>query len=297
MAAMAKWKQISGDVNWADYGVVLAKDDKDQKSVELVRIEPWIEHDSSAIKTHGLYVVEGRSVDYGDMGVDEDDVKSAIESTGMDEREYKKLSPAHKAEIIASYNGYGGYSGDERSTNNLLGALPDKPENIEFWHGKETEDSVKEANREMRKAGLEKAFDTRLDFGEVPEKKALDFAWGDEENITFEIDDNEASGLGYAKLFAHSLNALVGFDPRTNRLTIDNAKDFALAVEKLAKAPKGEGMGSGDLFKVKHYLGHPENIGEGEEETEHLREMATEMAESAHELAINLMGQLGFDWS
>ena len=214
----------------------------------------------------------------------------------MDEREYKKLSPAHKAEVITAHGGYGSYSGDERSTNDLLGALPDKPENIEFWHGKETEESVKQANREMRKAGLEKVFDTRLDFGELPENKALDFAWGDDENVTFEIDDDEKTGLGYAKLFAHSLNALAGFDPRTNRMTIDNAKDFGLVVEKLAKAPKGEGMGHGDLSKIKHYLGHPD-LGEGEEEEERLREMATEMAESSHELAINLMGQLGFDWS
>lgn len=292
---MPKWKQISGDVNWADYGVVFAKDDKENKSVELVMIEPWIEHDSSAIKTHGLYLVEERTVDYSDMGVDDDAVKGAIESTGMDEREYKKLSPAHKAEVIASYNGYASYSGEGRSTNDLLGALPDKPENIEFWHGKETEESVKNSNREMRKAGLEKVFDTRLDFGEMPEKKALEFAWGDDEKIVFEIDDNEKTGLGYAKLFAHSLPDR-GFNPRNDQWVVEGADEFATIVEKLAKAPKGEGMGHGDLFKVKHYLGHPD-LGEGEEEEERLREMATEMAESSHELAINLMGQLGFDWS
>ena len=291
---MGKWKQVGGDMDWAGVGCVLAKDDKTYKQVELVRIEPWMEHDSSAIPTHGLYCRDATTVDYDDMAVDKPNVKSALRSVGMNEDEYEQLEPVYKAEIIASVHGYD----ESESTSDLAGALPVKDadiDEIEFFHGrKENLDKVKAAEDDMRREALDKCFKTSLDFGKMPGKKALDFAWGEGTRF-FKIDDDEKAGLGYAKLYARIDDSRV--DYRSGNWAIASADDFKEIVEALASAPTGEKFSHHDRAKMMHYLGHPEGLGEDrDEENERLSEMATEGAESAHQLATSMMENLGFSW-
>jgi hypothetical protein len=287
---MGKWKQVSGDVNWASHGVVLARLNKNSRDVDLVRIEPWIEHDSSAIPTHGLYIVSRGTFDYRDMGVDKKNVQGALRSSGMDEDEYKKLPPEHKAEVIASYEGYGG---EEYSTSDLLDALPAKPGEIEFWHGKATEESVRKEEDSMRREALDKCFDTRFEIGEMPDKKAMEFAWGRDEAWEFHLDENERVGLGYAKLF-HEIDDS-GFNDKSGKWTIDELASFTKIVKALAQAPRGKDVKN--LTKVWGYLGKPDfGDVDSAEEKERLEESADEMSESAQELAVSLMDHLGFSW-
>lgn len=275
---MSKWKQISGDVNWSDYGGIFAKVNKEHGSVDLVRIEPWIEHDSSAIPTHGLYVVDDGVFYYDDLGADKKNVLSAMKSMGMDVDEYKKLEPEYKAEILASYEGYGGES---RSTSDLMNALPDKPENIEFWHGKETEESIRAANQEMRRAALDKLYDTSFDFGEMPDAEALNFAFGDE-SFEIDLDDNERAGFDYA-MFVSGMKY-----KRNGNLVLDNLDDFKKVVTVLAEAPDGSELDLSER-ELERYRGY----GLTQEEVE---EGANEQSGNARELAVKMMEALGFTW-
>lgn len=285
---MGKWKQISGDMGWDKYGCLLAKVNTSSRDVDLVKIESWIELDSSAIRTHGLWVVEHGTVDYSDLGVDNKDVRSAIQSVGIATSEYKKLPVEGKAQILVEYQGLGGES---TSVNDLMKALPDKPENITFWHGKETEESIQSANVEMRREALDSAFETGGSFPEMPEDEALEFILGDDE-WEFQLDDNSRTGLGYAQLFGAPK---VDLDVRSGKLTIRSVKEFTKLVSALAAAPLADKLVPNDYHKIERYLGYQKSMS-NEEEKEEIDRMADEMATSAYEAAENLMSEIGFNW-
>jgi hypothetical protein len=294
---MAKWKQIWGDVNWDKYGCLLAKVDPSSRSVDLVRIEPWLEYDSSAIRTHGLWFVDEGTIDYEDMGTDREDVQGAIRSNGIDENEYKKFPPEGKAQVIASYQGLGG---DSRSVSDLRKALPDKPENITFWHGKETEESIQALNQEMRMEALDKIFDTSGRFPDQPEMDALEFMLGDDE-WEFKLDDNAMAGLGYAQIFGAPA---VDLDKKHNKLTIRSPKEFAALVKSLSEAPAADNL-KASHHALARYLGWTgpgpvrtpdEARDDDRSDSEALDDAANELAESAHEAAENLLSEIGFSW-
>lgn len=157
---MSRWKQISGDMSWDRHGCVLAKVNVAYRQVDLVRIESWLELDSSAVETHGLYCVDKTSVDYEDLGVDRPDVQNALRSVGMTEAEYKRLPVAAKAEILCSYSGY---QDGSRSVSRLIDAMPAPVGEIEFWSGAETEDKLAGYDAEAR---LEAGIDNEEDNGE-----------------------------------------------------------------------------------------------------------------------------------
>lgn len=268
---MPKWKQVSGDISWASYGVVLAK--KGNREVELVRIEPWLEHDSSAIPSHGLYIVEHTTVDFDDMGTNLVEVKVAMSSVGIDEKEYKKLDPVYKADIIANHYGYE----DSLSANNLLKALPAKPNEIEFLAGKETEESVKEANDEMRREALQKVFETRLTAGVMPDEDALKFAFGDDE-FEAQLKGEDAEAYKYAMEMA----GLYGGSNLS--LTLPQ---FKKVINALWNAPLGEELSGKKLTKAKQIL----RLAGDDVEKE-----ADRLGEIAQSLASSMMETLGFDW-
>src|SRR5215831_6785138 len=147
-----KWKQVSGDMTWEKHGGTFARDDGHY--VEVVKIDSWANMDSSAIPTHGLYNKQEGSVDHEDLnegilpGELSKDVKAALRTVGMSEEDYAKLDPIYKA--VVYFDHHGGWDSDV-SSNNLLELLPDEPENMEFWGGKETTAKVKEYNNDERK--------------------------------------------------------------------------------------------------------------------------------------------------
>lgn len=285
----SKWRQISGDVNWSDYGIVLAKDIPSAEQVELVRIEPWLEHDSSAILTYGgLFIVDEATFDYDDLDSSRKDVKSAMQTVGMDQEDYDKLEPVHKAEVYASTHGYGG---EGRTTSDLVKALPDRPEDIEFFHGKETVESVRAAEADQRRAALDKLFDTSFDFGEMPSDDAIEFAV--EGGFVQELDGNDVAGYGYAVLVADdAMPTLTNGRPIT--LEIEDADDFKVVVWNLANASKMDfaELDAKKQNKVRDYLG----MGYPNMDDEDLHRMATELGESAGELAVKMMETVGFTW-
>lgn len=286
---MSKWKQTGGDVSWDKYGLILTRINDDW--VEVFRLEPAMEHDKEMAVSHGFWFASSAEFKISDLEDWENkEVKGAASYVGMDKEEWAEMPPEGKAEAYATY----GHWDQEETGNDLNGLLPGKPEDIEFSHGKETKESLEDSNAEMRREALEANFDTSLDIGEMPDDDALEFAWGEGDHAwEFEINDNEKSGLGYAKLFSKIDDS--GFDARTNKWTIDDAKTFAKIVESLAKLPTGDDITPHYHTKIMTYLGHPE-YGDKEEEKERVEAAATEFAESAQELAVSLMGHLGFDW-
>lgn len=282
-----KWMQVGGDMTWEKHGVVLARDDG--RYVEVVKIDEWANMDSSAIfQGYGLYNKQEGSVDYDDLGEGvlpgalPDDIKDRLRYSGIDEEEYAKLAPIYKG---ALYFEGGGWDSDV-SSNDLLGLLPDKPENIEFWGGKETTDKVKQYALDERRDAIQQEFD-RMNFGELPNDEALEFAIGDD-GYTFELDDNQRTGLGYAALFrkipgeAHSMRGAF-------TLKVDDANDFKKIIAALVEAPTGEDAVPNDINKAHKYFGYDQDLA-------NIPEFMTEASESAHELATALMEGIGFSW-
>jgi hypothetical protein len=269
-----RWQQIGGDVSWETHGVVLGKDEPLARQVHLVRIDPWMEHDKEAAVTHGLYVVDETTIDYEDLGTDRPDVAGAIKSVELPVAEYKRLEPVYKAEILASHSGYS----DSRSTNKLADALPAPPEEIDFWHGKETLKSLAASDLEMRRAALDANFDTRFTFGEMPPDEALDFALGDE---PFEMSLEGQDGLAF-----EYATALAGVSGSTT-----SREDFAATVQALAAAPPPveidpnnlEGRLEEVLVEWEQRYGDPTDEEEG-------------IAVAAQSLASSMMSAVGFEW-
>lgn len=259
---MGKWTQIGGDMNWSGVGVVLAKDDPENESVELVCIDPWAELDSSAEISHGLYNKREGYFDYSDLQLDSRNIKSALESIGMHEDEWEELSMPGRAEALASYQGYGG---DDVSGDDLLELLPDKPENIEFWGGSETKESVQKDNANLRREALERHFKTSLDGGTMPTKKALEYAMGGEE-WEFEVSGEDAHAFAYAMQNAK-------LDIRGPKISLDTPGD----VERIVMA----------LWN---------SIPRGAAQKDFAYGKRQKLSENAREIAISIMESLGFNW-
>lgn len=269
---MGKWKQVSGDMTWERHGAVLAMVEPGARQVQLVRIEPWIEHDREAAVTHGLYLVDEKTVDYDDLSVESRQTKGAIDSVGMDVAEYKKLSPAHKAEALASYEGYE----DSRSVNSLADALPAPVEEIEFWGGKETADKLAAYDEELRREVLDANFDTRLNFGDIPEMEALEFALGGE-GLEMDLKGQDALAFEYAMLVA-------GTSGDTG-----SAETVAETLQALAAAPR-----PGDLEEVPQDAAESvkrwaDRYGDPDDDEEGI-------AASAASVASSMVSVIGFEW-
>jgi hypothetical protein len=272
---MSNWKQVSGDMTWERHGVVLAKDDLDLSQVQLVRIEPWLEHDREAAVTHGLYLVDERTVDYEDLAEDSPEVRNALRSVGMEIEEFLGLPPVHKAEVLASHIGYD----ESHSVDRLADALPAPVHQIEFWGGAESEEKLASYDRELRRESLEANFDTRLTFGELPGREALEFALGSE-GFAMELGRRDALAFEYAI-------ALAGTTGDTG-----DADSFADTVRALVSAPSAEQLDPSTTDSRVEALienwrcryGDPSDDENG-------------IAAAAQELASSLMSAIGFDWT
>lgn len=281
-----EWRQISGDMDWAKYGCTLARVPVGGLYVELVKITPWVELDSSAVKDYGLYNVQSDDLAVSDLeDLSDSRVKSAIRSAGMSAEEYGELSVMGKAETFAETHGFG----HDSSTSSLLDALPMRPDHIHFWAGPETKESVLKAELEMRRECVEHVTETSLRNMQVPKRKDLEFVTG---GHPFEVAlrENDAAGLGYAALFEPGLKRWERQAKEGDRLSFAGVDNLMSLIGGLAVAPRGERLTAPDLRKVRKYLGS-----EGTDDEE-VREQATELAESSDGLLEEVLACLGFSW-
>ena len=272
---MSNWKQVSGDMTWERHGVVLAKDEPRHRQVHLVRIVPWLEHDREAAVTHGLYLVDEAVLDYEDLDPEDPRIRAALRSAGLDAEEYLQLTPALRAEVLASHEGYE----ESRSVDRLRDALPAPVHQVEFWAGPESDEKLLGYDRELRREVLEANFDTRLSFGEPPPAEALEFALGDE-NFQMELSRRDAVAFEYAM-------AIAGAKGDT-----DDPGNFASTIRALVDAPSAEQLDPATtdprietlLETWRCRYGDPSDHEQG-------------IAATSQELASRFMSAIGFDWS
>jgi hypothetical protein len=287
---MSKWKQVSGDMDFAGTGCVLAKTDTKSRYVELVKIEPWLELDSSALREgYGFWDVSTTDIHYSDMGVDKSNVKGALSSIGMDEAEYKKLAPACKAEIIASYAGYG----DSNSTFDFAEALPAPINEIEFWSGSASKKDIESINDSMRREVVSKLYGGKFRNSKLPEADVLEMAFGKGKR-TFEVNEDQAQAIRYALAVANGMYSW-SF-PKAKLDTTITLKDSAAMLEFLEALRDAPGSKDLPPHKITSLQGSYERSFEldWEDKQEQLAYMIDEDAKAAHELIEDLLGELGF---
>ena len=271
---MNKWRQVGGDMTWEKYGVVLAKNEPEYRQVELVRIVPWMEHDKEAAVSHGLYLVDGRTVDYDDLEVERREVQDALRSVGMDSDEWAGLAPEYRAEILASYEGYE----ESRSVDKLAEALPTAPEEIQFHGQRETSANLASYDAEMRREALEANFDTRFTFGEMPAMEGLEFALGGEE-LEIDLKGQDALAFDYA-------TSIAGVSGSTA-----SAEEVAATVTALAEAPVPSELEPDDL---ESRLGRV--LEEWEQRYDDPSDEEDGIAAVAQRIASDILASLGFEW-
>lgn len=286
---MGKWKQVSGDMDFDGVGCVLAKDNKRSRSVDLVRIDPWLELDSSALRDgYGFWSIDTTTIDYEDMGVDKTNVKDALRSVGMDVAEYKKLEPVYKAEIIASYSGYS----DSTSTSDYADALPAPIAEIEFWSGPGSKYDIATINDEMRFAVISKLYGGDFDEDELPDSDILEMAFGDHPR-TFDLDDDEAQAIRYAIAVFNGSNTWPKPSPSDNKLTVKDSETMLKLLEMLKAAPDSADMPAKDIGQLQAAYERDFTL-DWENKREQTAYFIDEDAKEAKRLIGNLLGNLGF---
>jgi hypothetical protein len=284
---MSQWKQVSGDMSFDSHGLVLAKDEGSY--VDLVKIDPWLELDSSSLSEgYGFWCVDSTTIDKDDMGLNGRDVKEAIRSVGMDPEEYEKLEPIYKAEIIASYSGYD----DSRSTSDYADALPAPIEEIEFWSGPGSKFDVASINDEMRMAVVYKLYGGDFDEDDLPDDEALELAWGDGPR-TFDLDDDQAQALRYA--YAVTSGSYDWQPPRDDdrKLVIADAMAFKRLLETLQAAPDSADQPATAITKLQAAYQGSFDL-DWEDKREQTAYLIDEDAKEAKNLIKELLSRLGF---
>lgn len=286
---MGKWKQVSGDMDFSGVGCVLAKDSPRSRSVNIVRIEPWLEMDSSALRQgYGFWDVSTTTIDYEDMGVDNETVQGALDSIGMDAKEYKKLEPPYKAEIIASYSGYGGESS---STSDYAEALPVPIGEIEFYRGK-TKESIDEINDSMRHEVAYKLYGDKFDSDKLPDDDALELAFGDKPR-TFDLTEDEAQAVRYALAVASGTYSWIF--PKAKLDTTIKVKDKTAMMELLVAlrdAPDSSDLPPHKITSLQSSYEQSFDL-DWEDKREQTAYFIDEDAKECRLLVNSLLGQLG----
>lgn len=284
---MSKWKQVGGDHDFSGNGCTLAKVNKGARQVELVRITPWLELDSSALKEgYGFWDVSTKTLDYEDMGVNREDVRSAIKTSGLDADEYKKLGPEDKAVVIADHKGYE----DSTSTNDFAEALPCPIEDVEFYAGKHAASQVPEINASMRREVVNKLYGGR--YGKkVPGLDALELALGDSP-LELSLNEDEAQALRYAlaldtEKFDFSKVRL------QDKITVNDAEALHHLLSVLSALPRSDGLRPEVLEQLRRgYEAHYDL--NWEDKDEQVKSMIDDDVDNARELSRTILGDLGF---
>ncbi len=283
-----KWQQVSGDMSFDSHGLVLAKDE--DSYVELVKIDPWLELDSSALSQgYGFWDVSTTTIDHNRMGLDDPDVKDAVKSVGMDPEEYEKLAPIYKAEIIASYGGYD----DSRSSSDYADALPVPIEEIEFWAGPGSKFNVEDINDEMRYAVVNKIYGGDFNEDDLPDDEALELAWGDDSPRAFEITEDQAQAVRYAIAIAQSTYDWPAPKTDDTKLVVPGRANFAQLLEFLRDAPDSANLPAETITRLQAAYEGSFDL-DWEDKREQACYMIDEDAKEAKNLIKDLLSTLGF---
>jgi hypothetical protein len=297
---MSKWTQVGGDRDWSGVGCTLARDDRSSRSVDLVRITPWLEMDPSALTSgYGLWDVSEGAVDYEDMSIHEN-VRKAIKSAGMSESEYEEMSPSHKAALIAEY---GGVFEESRSVSDLAKALPKPLDQVEFWAGKTSAEEVKTANQEMRREATQSVYGRRHRGG-VPDLDALEFATGGEP-VSVDLEDEESQALRYAEACASGRYQWQKPRESDQKVVARNPASLHQVLTTLAEAPEAKKLPSAarslgplsaaisPIAELHRCYARDFEL-DWDDEREQVESMIDDDAEAAHELAKRILEDLGF---
>ena len=286
---MTNWKQVSGDVDFSGTGCVLARDNPSSRDVDLVRITPWLEMDSSALtQGYGFWDVCRTTIDYDDMQVENDDVQSAMEYTDVDAKEYQALDPAHKAAVIAEYSGYG----ESTSTSDFAKALPAPIDQIQFWAGSENHD-IESINDEMRREVTSKLYGGKFSsLGRLPTDEALDLAFGSGPR-TFELNDDEAQAVRYALAAASAKYDWPAPHADDCTLTIPNHQKLKSLLEILHDAPDSADLPAAALARLQAAYERTYNL-DWDDKHEQTAYLIDGDAKEARRLIDNLLENLGF---
>ncbi len=269
---MSGWKQIGGDMSWERHGVVLGNVDPKAGQVELVRITPWLEHDHEAAVSHGLYLVDSTTVDFDDLALDLPRMREAMRSAGIEAAEFEALEPEHKAELLASYQGYE----DSRSVDALAKALPAPVKEIAFWGGPETAANLAEYDRELRREALEANYKTRMSFGVMPSDEAITFALGDS---PFTMDLKGEDELAFE--YAISVAGVSG--------DVDTAESFIETVKALSETPLPSELDGAEANVAKVLARWEDRYGDPNDDD-------SGIVNAAQSLASAMLDNLGFEW-
>jgi hypothetical protein len=283
---VGKWEQVSGDMSFDSHGCVIAKTNKRSRSVDHVKIEPWLGLDSSALKEgYGFWDVQETTIDYESMSVKHKDVLDAIKSTGMSTLEYKKLDPAHKAVIVTEDSGF---DGNSRSTNDFADALPVDINDIAWWSNGPHD--VKAINQEMRYEVTRKLHggDYR---DEVPDDEALELAMGDEEVIA-DLNEDEAQAVRYAQAVTTRAYTWTAIKDLPKNIKVANIDEMKVLLSALFSAPKASDLPSDGLEKVIVTYQRSFDL-DWEDKREQAIYMIDEDAELAHSVGNTIIQQLG----
>jgi hypothetical protein len=284
---MSKWKQVDGDRDFAGTGCTLARANKAARTVELVRITPWLELDSSAMREgYGLWDVSSGYVDYSEMGVDSKTVRSALKTIGMDEDDYRRLGPEHKAAIIMEYSGYS----ESQSVSDFGEALPAPVGQIEFYRGSGQTADIPAINRSMRREATQKLYGGHPN--RVPSEKALTFATGGEP-VERELDDEEVQALCYASAVASQSHTWDKPKPVDKQLSIKSMTELQFVLKMLLAAPPSRDLPSEAIGQLAATYARDVEL-DWEDKDEQVRSMIDEDSENARRLARDILEELGF---
>lgn len=283
-----KWYQVSGDMSFDSHGLVLAKDEGTY--VELVKIDPWLEMDSSALSDgYGFWSVDTTTVDYDDMDPKNEDVQSALEFVGMKPEEYAALHPIYKAQISMEGRSYD----DSRSTSDYADALPAPIEEIEFWAGSGDKFNVASINDEMRMAVVNKVYGGDFDEDDLPDEDALEMAWGEDGPRTFEITEDQAQAVRYALAMAHNTYDWPAPKADDTKLVVPGKANFQQLLEYLRDAPDSSDLPAETITRLQAAYEGSFNL-DWEDKREQTAYMIDEDAKEAKNLINDLLSALGF---
>jgi hypothetical protein len=287
---MAKWKQVDGDRDFSGVGCVLANDEGSY--IELVRITPWLEMDSSALKEgYSLWDISTATFDLDNLDPKKKTVQDAMKTVGLSREDYDELEPSYRAAVLASHEGYE----DSTSTNDFAKALPAPIDQIEFYAGQAKPDDIAEINSSMRREATQKLYGGSRK--KVPTLEALEFALGEDETLTIPLDENEAQAVRFTTALETETNT--GEFSNTellNELTIvpPEATNLQLLIKALNKTSnlkpsdlRPEVLGRIARSYAAHYDVNPDDL-------EAIDDFIKEDADAAKELSERILSDLGF---
>ena len=148
---MHRWKQISGDMDPARYGAIIARSEANDTALELKEIQPVREYvgDEEAAEVGFPFWTREAWYDTEDLQLSRQEVRHAMNAVGLEEEQLAGMSPEERglaiAEALMRYGdkveeGTGGWSEDVLS------------EEVEWWQGEpEGASALAEEDAEFRR--------------------------------------------------------------------------------------------------------------------------------------------------